>query len=427
MDTSKEHMIDHLVGQIETQLGWGSGENWSNKDFEELSERILEHTKKRLSVTTLKRIWGRAERIANPSSVTLDILSEFVGYENWRHYVNTGKVPETVASTEKSTRKLGYPIVIGLLALAVAVLTFCWPTIPKESEEPITVETIHADAFSFTSRAVSKNIPNSVVFEYNAAAAADGALIEIQQDWDNRKRITVQKEDSIATSIYYHPGFFNAKLVVDSTIVKEHTVFIQTKGWLGTLEQDSIPMYLDVADIKNEDRIAISAEQVADYHLDPRTTEVKASMYLVQDFGEFYTDDFQLSLQLQNTFENGVTGCRWAKLFVLYDGGAIGIPFAKKGCSANLDIMAFGEYIEGKKNDLSGLGVDFTDFVTFNCTAKDGTFQIMVNGQTAFEMETKGMTEKIRGVAIHFEGAGTIKDVQLGSSKALVYTSKTTG
>ena len=79
-------MIDSLVAQIEEQLGWGSGSDWSNKDFEELSDRIFDSTKKRLSVTTLKRIWGRAEMVANPSSATLDILSEFIGYKNWREW-----------------------------------------------------------------------------------------------------------------------------------------------------------------------------------------------------------------------------------------------------------------------------------------------------------------------------------------------------
>ena len=58
MDKSTLYMKNHLVALIETKIGWGKGGTWGNKDFEELSERIFNTTNKRLSVTTLKRIWG---------------------------------------------------------------------------------------------------------------------------------------------------------------------------------------------------------------------------------------------------------------------------------------------------------------------------------------------------------------------------------
>ena len=82
---SSEH-LRQLVQQIEAQLGWGEGSTWTNKDFQELSERIFAHTRQQLSVTTLKRVWGRAERVANPSGATLDILAEFAGYGSWRAF-----------------------------------------------------------------------------------------------------------------------------------------------------------------------------------------------------------------------------------------------------------------------------------------------------------------------------------------------------
>ena len=82
---SSEH-LRQLVQQVEAQLAWGEGSTWTNKDFQELSERIFVHTRQQLSVTTLKRVWGRAERIANPSGATLDILAEFAGYDSWRAF-----------------------------------------------------------------------------------------------------------------------------------------------------------------------------------------------------------------------------------------------------------------------------------------------------------------------------------------------------
>lgn len=414
-------MVKDLVTQIEANLGWGKGTDWSNRDFEQLSEQIFTNTKKRLSVTTLKRIWGRAERIANPSSGTLDILSEYAGYKSWREFVTKNKttLPKKPIPKKRSVIK---PLVLLAFVLFV-VLMVSYSLRTTETKQTITPENIKEEDYVFKSRTVSKEIPNSVVFEYDASAASDSATIEIQQDWDSKKRITVTREDSIATCIYYYPGFFESKLVVNGSIVKENDVFIKTKGWLGTINSDSVPLYLTEIDIRNGDAVTITADKVAQYGFDPKTTEVTSSIYLVKDFGELYTNDFQLSMQVQNTFDKGLSGCQWARLFILYDGGAVGIPLAKKGCSSNFDLMAFGEYVDGKKNDLSAFGVDFANAVTLSCMAKGGAFEISIDGKIAYTMQLPEMIHKIRGFSIHFEGAGVIKNTELGSTSGLVYPS----
>lgn len=56
------------------------------KDFEFLSECILEKYHERISPTTLKRIWGYLSESTTPRKSTLDILSKFVGYDNWKDF-----------------------------------------------------------------------------------------------------------------------------------------------------------------------------------------------------------------------------------------------------------------------------------------------------------------------------------------------------
>ena len=56
------------------------------KDFEFLSECIFEKFHERISPTTLKRIWGYLSDSTTPRTSTLDILSRFVGYANWKDF-----------------------------------------------------------------------------------------------------------------------------------------------------------------------------------------------------------------------------------------------------------------------------------------------------------------------------------------------------
>ena len=408
-------MIDSLVAQIEERLGWGSGSDWSNKDFEELSDRIFNSTKKRLSVTTLKRIWGRAEMVANPSSATLDILSEYIGYANWREFVGKAPSKSTLASVEGRVVRFHLPTII-LLLMGIAVLATIFGALT-------TRKSVEASEFEFKSRPVSDEIPNSVVFEYNASAADDLAKIEIQQSWDNSKRVAINRQDSVATSIYYRPGFFKSKLVVDGTIVKENNVFIQTKDWLGMIEQDSLPIYLKKEDIRQDQQLLMTPAVLSQYGIDPKTKNVAFSLYLVKDFGEIYTDDFDLFLEVKNTFEQGLSGCRSVQVFILYDGGAIGIPLAKKGCASNLNVLAFDKIINGKKNDLSDFGVDFDDFVDLELVSNEGVLEVLIDGKRVYEMEVPETLFKIKGITLHFEGAGAVQNVELKNSSEVFYSS----
>ncbi|WP_036381487.1 hypothetical protein [Muricauda sp. MAR_2010_75] len=408
-------MIDSLVAQIEERLGWGSGSDWSNKDFEELNDLIFDGTKKRLSVTTLKRIWGRAELVANPSSATLDILSEYIGYKNWREFVGNSPSKATLTSVGGKIKTFQLPTLI-LVLMGIAVLATIFGAVT-------TRKNVDASEFKFKSRPVSDEIPNSVVFEYDASAADDLAKIEIQQSWDKTKRVAINRLDSVATSIYYRPGFFKSKLVVDGTIVKENDVFIQTKDWLGLIERDSLPIYLKKEEIHQGQQLSITPEVLAQYGIDLKTTSVGFSLYLVKDFGEIYTDDFELSMEVKNTLEQGLNGCQEVQLYVLYDGGAIGIPLAKKGCSSNLNVLAFDETISGKKNDFSDFGVDFANFVDLELVSKEDTLEVLINGKGVHQMAVPETPFKIKGITLHFEGSGAIQNVELKSSASVFYTS----
>lgn len=420
MDKSTLYMKDHLVVLIETKLGWGKGGAWGNKDFEELSERIFNTTNKRLSVTTLKRIWGRAEWVANPSMTTLDILSEFVGYENWRAFAQTNKQESPEQKVFEKSKPSKIWILVLSLILMGSFLGFFWKTDSNNDKEVI----IHKPRdFAFTSRPVSDGIPNSVVFEFDATAAEKGAKIEIQQDWDRNKRLVIDKHDSVATSIYYHPGFFKSKLVVDDTIVSEDDVFITTNDWLGMIERDSVPLYLKKEEIYTDGLLNINHETVTSYNLDARTSTVTVSLYQVRDFGALYTDDFEMSTTIRNNFDEGMSACQNVRVFILYDGGAIGIPLAKKGCSSDLTLMTFEEFVDGKKNDLSGFGVDFSDYVDLRCVSKNQNLDILISGKSVYQMNVPKPALKIKGITIHFEGAGSVKKVEFKKNDEIVYVS----
>src|SRR5688572_2669935 len=85
--------LDQCLKQIESKLGWGPHSEWTNYDFEKLSETISEETGVTLSLSTLKRLWGRVTYKNVPALNTLNTLARFAGYDDWRAIKQNGKAP----------------------------------------------------------------------------------------------------------------------------------------------------------------------------------------------------------------------------------------------------------------------------------------------------------------------------------------------
>lgn len=82
-------MIQKLKEHVEVRFG--KKINYQ-KDCKALSSNILNKEGEYLSPATLRRIFGFLTTNSNPSRVTLDILSRYVGYKNWDAFVEKNKL-----------------------------------------------------------------------------------------------------------------------------------------------------------------------------------------------------------------------------------------------------------------------------------------------------------------------------------------------
>lgn len=167
---------------IEKKLGWGTSEKWQNQDFETLGEKIFDDTNVMLSASTLKRIWGKVRYESSPNIATLNALSRFAGYENWRAFTsqNFEDTGASIEKTAKSTFKRPYIRIIFAFGLFF-LLIFIGFGLTKIHVKQLSFENIQ-----FTSKPVTLGLPNTVIFQYDATNSnADSVFI--QQSWDPRK------------------------------------------------------------------------------------------------------------------------------------------------------------------------------------------------------------------------------------------------
>lgn len=121
MQHSQDHDIEQLKRQIEQQLNWGPPGQWTGKDFDTLSEDIQRRTGQAISVTTLKRLWGRVQAKNPPSTSTLDILSQFADFEHWRGFKQSVRTRIDPSHSSSHQKKRLQRTVLGLVLMGVII------------------------------------------------------------------------------------------------------------------------------------------------------------------------------------------------------------------------------------------------------------------------------------------------------------------
>ncbi len=95
----QEEAISRLCKAVEVAL---DRKMLTPKDFTFLADAIFEKLHKSVSPTTLKRLWGYLSEPVIPRVSTLDIISEFLGYDSWAAFCQQD---ELLVVEEKEAQK----------------------------------------------------------------------------------------------------------------------------------------------------------------------------------------------------------------------------------------------------------------------------------------------------------------------------------
>jgi hypothetical protein len=403
---------------IEQKLDWGPADSWQTADFENLNQLILDETGVSLSTSTLRRIWGRVEYNHLPSGTTLNTLARFAGASDWRAFIKQGKpataIPEEIAASvipsqkPRNWKRLAWAATVVLAIILASIFAF-------DKGEP----QLEKGAYTFTSHQVTRGIPNSVIFTYDASASPTDSVF-IQQSWDDRKRVLVDKNLHKHTSVYYEPGIYQAKLVIGNQVMQQHKLLVGTDGWSGLIEQPKIPVYLKRDEFLHDDGIRTSVKTIEAKNIPLQPEPPLIKFFNVGNFEPVPLENFSFSSEVKSEYNEGAAACQLTYISLITDDTPIVIPLSAKGCVSDLNLLSVDDYVSGKKADLSALGVDFSNWIRVSCAASGGKVRYAVNGKQAFEFPVPTRPIRIVGVAFGFRGTGSIRKVTLQSGQKTV-------
>jgi hypothetical protein len=408
---NNETGLEQCKRLIEASLGWGDPASWTNEDFDELSDRIFEKTTVRLSVSTLKRIWGKVKYEHSPTTATLNVLARHAGFGGWRDFLSRSS-PQTMV--QEPQPKPARSLILTPLIISAVVVGCLLALLSARLIHPPT----KAPPLRFEGHPTSDDLPNSVVFDYDATPL-DPKEVIIQQSWDPQRREKVDPNGKQHTSIYYYPGYFSAKLIVDGTIRRQSEVFVTTKGWKAIVGHNPYPIYLSREETKSDSgRLGVTAATLAEKTGSSVFSGAWVAFADVRPFSDMHGDHFSFSTSLRNTSTVEQCLCRNIRITLLGKNSAIIIPLSDKGCIAGLKFFPGFKPQDGRDHDLSAFGCDFRQWQRLVCTEKERVITITLNGLPVFRAADAVSIGDIVGLNIDFEGTGVIREAVLQGSGA---------
>lgn len=403
--------IKECLSLVEQQFQRGDSHEWTNYDFEKLSEEIQEITGVLLSITTLKRIFGKVKYDSVPSTVTLNTLAQYIGFADWSTFKLQAASSSKTAGMSKKMRTFSTTLLhkrrywwAGGITLALLLFAlFSGLTKRPVQSAP------DASAYAFSSRKVlTSGVPNSVIFDYDASQSG-GDSVFITQSWDISRKKRVSKNNHSYSSIYYYPGFFRAQLIQGGRVVKHHDLLITTKGWLAAMPQQDVPLYFKKEEYMKDGMVAVSASLLKSYHLTLQPHAPVICLFNVRDLPGLRNDNFTFETTLKSDFKTGSAVCQKIGVRILCKNDVITIPLCATGCVGDLQLLAAGRKVTSAGRDLSGFGCDLTKWTKLKVEAINKHLRFIVNGKEACSLVFPNSPSGIVGVEYIFEGTAAVK------------------
>ncbi len=260
------------------------------------------------------------------------------------------------------------------------------------------------EGIQFTARkVVNEGVPNSVVFNYDIENVTGDSFF-IQPSWNKNHRLQINKNDHTRTAIYYEPGYHTAKLIANSTILKEIVVDIPTPDWMGYSKInffDPYTGYFKKEYIIRDSVLGVTTDGLRASNVNFETDKIYYYAYFPDSF-ELPSDNFTLKARVRmSSIKN--TLCPWIISEVYGEASIFYFMGIIPGCVSQIEVQVSDQHFSGQTTDLSTFGYDVTQWQEIEIDVHNKNVTISIGTKQVFKKR-------------YLKSAGLIKGLGFGSN-----------
>jgi hypothetical protein len=413
MSRPDDYHIELCKKLLEEKFSFGNGDGYTQKDLEQLSLYIDEHTGYHISLSTLKRFWKGTYK-TQPQIATLNALVQVLGYKNWQDF-KIRHQKEHVLEVHRKQRKNRMPFYLGAGVLALVIIGF----VLSFGESGASTVKINGPVRFSADKTVAKGVPNTFIFEYDLSHVEADSFF-IQQSWNGWRKVEIDPKKTVYASTYYESGYHRARLIANNDVVAMQPVHIISDGWEPHVyysEADDRFIDFKGETFIAEGRLHLPSELLKKRGLD--TSQYFMSRISHSDDYGVSSDNFGLRtrLKVDKAMESN---CPWAKVIIITTEHIFSVGLVRNGCETGASYKLGEIYKSGEDNDLSKLGTDLYEWNDLEIKVVGKKATILLNGKETYSENYLEDFGNIMGLTYIFEGTGSIDFVELANEKGAV-------
>jgi hypothetical protein len=422
--------LQKCLKEIETKLGWGDREKGTNHEFNKLSTAIFEMTKISISVSSLRRLYGKStsyKKIYNPQIETKNALAAFIGYKNWADYLSNNE-KSTPSKREKKPKTL-YIILLFFTGIVISTILFLKNNDieNQDSDSSTSVSKKKYDLSKITFKGkhlFGEDVPHTVTIEYDVNEYPnDDFYIDFgilpPDGSEPPKPLKLDNEKHIITNCYNYKSSFVIRLLdANHNTLKSVKAYIHTNGWEGYIQQNQLNLKFDSFQLFDEGLMKSPMQMAINKGIDTN----KVFRTFLRDIRNFDVscDAMEVEIRFKSKFRDGYVECNHIQFEFTGAQNRHFITIMTPGCDGQINVIDVGEKrFNGRQNDLNTLAIDTRSWKTLRLRVEKQTAEYFVDDLPVFSSGYNTQIGPMKGIRFEFRGQGfidyiTIKNLLTG-------------
>jgi len=461
-------LIKKAIRLLERKVGYPNSKEWGDKIYGDLSNMIFDATKIRISISTLKRFFGKVKTYKDtykPQIETKNAIALYLGYKDWNHYVIINRKSKQEESEEIDLEDVDNKDNEEIISQEIELLEvkdehkiddFRNVSIDINFEEPVFQET-GTKKFSYQKyfyislitivlggslyfnfsrkHQITTTIPlkfelvDSVqIFPFTAQLNYDASNIKTDSlfvefgdnfDYLYSGPVYLNPNNKLLNHSYLFPDYYTMKLMNKNSVLLQKKIHVITDNWIAVLSNKTsfaknFYSILPISPIKGG-RLFVPDTQIWNMGIN-KNQNYWLEYRLVKDFG-FQMDNMNFETFLKNDPLEGGINCNDIIVILRGENNFIQFNFLNKGCTQYAKFFVSEVKISGRENDLSAMGRNVQNGVKLKLKTDKYFCELFCNDTLVAKTKYSQKLGNLKLIEFVFKGVGSVDYVTIEDTK----------